>query len=66
MNAYANGTHEERVRQIADSIFPDIPISISSEVVPEMYEYERTRLDMVSIERQIPQGLFIIDRLILG
>jgi len=48
MNAYANGTHEERVRQIADSIFPDIPISISSEVVPEMYEYERTETTVVN------------------
>ena len=48
MNAYANGTHEERVRQIADSIFPGIPISISSEVVPEMYEYERTETTVVN------------------
>jgi len=48
INAYANGTHEERVRQIADSIFPDIPISISSEVVPEMYEYERTETTVVN------------------
>jgi len=48
INAYANGTHEERVRQIADSIFPGIPISISSEVVPEMYEYERTETTVVN------------------
>jgi N-methylhydantoinase A len=48
MNAYANGSHEERVRQIADSIFPGIPISISSEVVPEMYEYERTETTVVN------------------
>jgi len=48
MNAYANGAHEERVRQIADGIFPGIPISISSEVVPEMYEYERTETTVVN------------------
>ena len=48
MNAYANGVHEERVRQIADGIFPSIPISISSEVVPEMYEYERTETTVVN------------------
>lgn len=48
MNAYANGAHEERVRQIADDIFPGIPISISSEVVPEMYEYERTETTVVN------------------
>ena len=48
MNSYANGAHEERVRQIADGIFPGIPISISSEVVPEMYEYERTETTVVN------------------
>ena len=48
MNAYANAAHEERVRQIADGIFPGIPISISSEVVPEMYEYERTETTVVN------------------
>ena len=48
MNAYANGVHEQRVRQIAESVFPGIPISISSEVVPEMYEYERTETTVVN------------------
>ncbi|MED5408146.1 MAG: hydantoinase/oxoprolinase family protein [Pseudomonadota bacterium] len=48
MNAYANGVHEQRVRQIAEIVFPGIPISISSEVVPEMYEYERTETTVVN------------------
>ena len=48
INAYTNGTHEERVRQIAESVMPGIPISISSEVVPEMYEYERTETTVVN------------------
>ena len=48
MNAYANGVHEQRVQQIAESVFPGIPISISSEVVPEMYEYERTETTVVN------------------
>ena len=48
MNAYANGVHEQRVRQIAEGVFPGIPISISSEVVPEMYEYERTETTVVN------------------
>ena len=42
INAYANGAHEERIRGIAMEIMPDIPISISSEILPEMQEYERT------------------------
>ena len=48
MNAYANGVHEQRVQQIAEGVFPGIPISISSEVVPEMYEYERTETTVVN------------------
>ena len=48
MNAYTNGTHEERVRMIAERIMPTVPVSISSEVVPEMYEYERTETTVVN------------------
>ncbi|HIF09632.1 MAG TPA: hydantoinase/oxoprolinase family protein [Sneathiellales bacterium] len=42
INAYANGAHERRVRDIATEEIPHIPVSISSEVIPEMQEYERT------------------------
>jgi N-methylhydantoinase A len=48
MNAYASGRHEERVRQIAESVMPGVPVSISSEVIPEMYEYERTETTVVN------------------
>ncbi len=41
MNAYANGETEQRIREIAEEVMPEIPVSISSEVLPEMYEYER-------------------------
>ena len=39
INAYINGEHEQRARDIAAEIFIDTPISISSDVVPEMQEY---------------------------
>ena len=42
INAFANTAHELRVRQIATEELPGIPVSISSDVVPEMQEYERT------------------------
>ena len=48
INAYINGEHEQRARQIAQEFFPNIPISISSEVVPEMQEYERTETTVVN------------------
>ena len=48
INAYINGEHEHRARDIAQEFFPNIPISISSEVVPEMQEYERTETTVVN------------------
>ncbi len=48
INAYLNGSHEVRAREIAAEIFGDLPISISSEVVPEMQEYERTETTVVN------------------
>ena len=48
INAYINAEHEIRAREIAREIFTDVPISISSEVVPEMQEYERTETTVVN------------------
>lgn len=42
INSFANDTHEKRIRDIAGEELPEIPVSLSSEVVPEMQEYERT------------------------
>jgi N-methylhydantoinase A len=42
INAFANDVHERRIRDIAAEELPGVPVSISSEVVPEMQEYERT------------------------
>jgi N-methylhydantoinase A len=47
-NAYANGAHERQVRAIAESEMPGVPVSISSDVIPEMYEYERTETTVVN------------------
>ena len=41
-NAYVNGEHERRAREIIQEEFPDMAVSISSETVPELQEYERT------------------------
>ncbi|MGD9538755.1 MAG: hydantoinase/oxoprolinase family protein [Alphaproteobacteria bacterium] len=48
INAFANGAHERRIREIAEGIMPGVPVSISSEVIPEMYEYERTETTVVN------------------
>jgi N-methylhydantoinase A len=48
INAYINGAHERRAKEIAAEIFTETPISISSDVVPEMQEYERTETTVVN------------------
>ena len=42
INAYANPAHEQRIREIAGEEVPELPLSLSSEILPEMREYERT------------------------
>jgi len=42
MNAYVDGRHERRVAEIAAELLPDVPVSLSHVVLPEMQEYERT------------------------
>ena len=41
LHAYADGSHEERVRDILAEARPDLVITISSEVCPEVREFER-------------------------
>ena len=41
INSFANGDHEVRIRDIAAEVMPDIPVSLSCDVIPEMQEYER-------------------------
>lgn len=48
INSYANDVHERRVRELAESVLPGIPVSISSELIPEMAEYERTETTVVN------------------
>lgn len=43
INSFANGDHEERIGEIAREVFgDDVPVSLSSRVLPELREYERT------------------------
>jgi len=42
INSFANDAHERRIEKIAREEMPGIPVSLSSQVVPEMQEYERT------------------------
>ncbi|GAA4132036.1 hydantoinase B/oxoprolinase family protein [Aminobacter aganoensis] len=42
IHSYANSAHERRAADIIRAAFPELSISISSEVVAEMGEYQRT------------------------
>jgi N-methylhydantoinase A len=41
MHAYANPEHERQLRKIVAARYPDIPVSLSSDILPEFREYDR-------------------------
>ena len=42
INSFADPAHEKRIAEIAAEVLPGVPVSLSSDVLPEMREYERT------------------------
>ncbi len=42
INSFADAAHEGRIAEIAAEVLPGVPVSLSSDVLPEMREYERT------------------------
>ncbi len=48
MNSYVNGANERRMREILAEAMPDIPVSISSDVMPEIFEHERFSTTMAN------------------
>jgi N-methylhydantoinase A len=42
INSYANPAHEREIKQIIHALHPGFPVTISSDVLPEFREYERT------------------------
>ena len=41
LHSYLNPAHEQLIREVLDERLPDVAVSISSEVSPQMREYER-------------------------
>ena len=48
INTYMNGVNERRMKQILQEEMPDIPVSISSQVLPEIFEHERFSTTVVN------------------
>jgi N-methylhydantoinase A len=48
LHSYVNPEHERRAGEIVREVCPDVAITLSSEVCPEMREYERTSTDIAN------------------
>jgi N-methylhydantoinase A len=42
INSYANPAHEREIKEIIHELYPEFPVTVSSDVLPEFREYERT------------------------
>src|SRR3954453_22974837 len=42
INSFADPAHERRIAELAAEVLPGVPVSLSSDVLPELREYERT------------------------
>ena len=59
LHAYANDAPERRVAAIAREVAPGLPISLSSDVLPEIGEYERTSTTVVNAYLQPVVGRYL-------
>jgi N-methylhydantoinase A len=48
LNSYINPVHELMAKEVIRECFPDLPLSVSCEVLPEIKEYERTSTTVVN------------------
>jgi N-methylhydantoinase A len=48
IHSYLNPAHEQLVKKIAGRMAPDVTVCISSEVLPEIKEYERTSTTVIN------------------
>ena len=48
LHSYRNAAHEKRVGEIIAEMVPDVPVSLSSDVLPEMKEFERSSTTVIN------------------
>ncbi|MEV0685549.1 hydantoinase/oxoprolinase family protein [Nocardia sp. NPDC050378] len=58
LNAYVDGAHERRLRELVREVLGDIPCSISSEVSPLALEYARASTTTVDVLCKIIYGTY--------
>ncbi|WP_396658795.1 hydantoinase/oxoprolinase family protein [Microbacterium sp.] len=59
INSFANDAHERRLIEILAEEMPGVPVSISSQVLPEMREYERTLTTVANGYVQVQVGDYV-------
>ncbi|MFC7154232.1 hydantoinase/oxoprolinase family protein [Halomarina halobia] len=62
LNSYLNPEQERRVREVVEAEYPDLPVSVSSEIVTEYGEYERTLTTVIN-DYARPQVIRYLDDL---
>lgn len=48
LHSYANPRHEQKVRDIIARLYPDALVTLSSDILPEFREYERTSTTVIN------------------
>lgn len=48
INAYTNGEHEQRLKKLVKEEYPDAFVCSSHEILPEMFEHERTSTTVIN------------------
>ena len=59
LHSFMNPAHEKRTREIVHEVFPDVVVSLSSEVQPEFREYERLSTTVLNAYLQPVMGQYL-------
>ncbi|MCX2750339.1 hydantoinase/oxoprolinase family protein [Arthrobacter sp. MI7-26] len=64
INSFANDEHEKRILRIAEELMPNVPISLSSQILPEIREYERTNTTVANsyVRPEVGRYLYNLER----
>ncbi|RYL92756.1 hydantoinase/oxoprolinase family protein [Sporolactobacillus sp. THM7-4] len=67
LHSYLNNKHESRVKEICKDMFPNLRVSLSSEVCPEIREYQRTTTTVANVYVQpiVEEYLHRLDSILL-
>ncbi|XRQ10488.1 hydantoinase/oxoprolinase family protein [Actinomadura welshii] len=68
INSFASDAHERRVAELAAEELPGVPVSLSSRVLPEMREYERTVTTVANsyVQPEVARYVSNLDRSLTG